>query len=205
MKTIIILLTVIALATLSGWQWTRLCKKTTFIARQNLPSRELSSIPQSELELSVVKCTGEYINSIQFNVFNQSSYKLLVPFSTEGKLILVERGSIKDRLPNLPNEIVELEGSIITKPRSNPFVKQDAQNDVWFSIDINKMSESIGMQLEDYIIYLHNDNSKVEGIEPNKKIIITKNHHIFYAIMWLALCISACCIFFIYRKKETKK
>ncbi len=192
MIKIICLFLVLSPFLLSTWQCARLSSKLDLIATQKKEPLDFFSLNTKKHNFTKIYCTGIYKNDINFYLFaGQLGYNILTPIMIDGKYILVNRGTVKSKLSqNIENETVNLIGTLLTKFHKTPLVDNQEKENIWFYVDIDRMSEISGIKLEPYIIHITQDSNN-SFITPNKDINITANHHIFYAIMWFILGIMS--------------
>ncbi|MES2214866.1 MAG: SURF1 family protein [Pseudomonadota bacterium] len=146
---------------------------------------------------------------------SQHGYFVLTPFITnDGTRILVDRGwifptDIGSFLSKIPKyEPVQITAVLMIPSAPNDLTpKNDRNRNIWFSIDLESMSEFSGQKLAKgfYMSLVNGKNKEKEEllIKPSTKdfYVHIKNDHLLYAITWFSLAIALLGIFFVYHKK----
>ena len=165
----------------------------------------LAEVNLNSLELEIIKINGSFIEDKSL-FFEPRTYKgkigyhMLTPIKTKNKFFLVNRGFITKKEKNniTKKNIDNIEGIIIKFPKPKFFeLKNDIENNLWYSLEIGEISNYLNIRLEPYLIYeLDSTNSKLVNVRPN---YLSDINHLNYAFTWfmLAITLSIILIFFI--------
>ena len=128
----------------------------------------------------------------------QVGYHKITPLKKDNKLFLINRGFIKDKTSKKSNnKNISIIGIIIKIPKKNFLsLKNDIENNKWYTFDIDDLSKFYKINTKPYIIYEKNNNidNMFKQVTPN---IVSKVNHLHYAITWFLVALSICIIFVI--------
>ena len=96
--------------------------------------------------------------------------------------------------------IDNIEGILIKFPKPKFFeLKNDIENNQWYSIEIGDVSNYLDIKLEQFLIYeLGGSHSKLVRVKPN---YLSEINHLNYAITWFMLAITLSIIFIFFMRK----
>ena len=196
------------LISLSLWQVKRLKWKSQLI-NERVASFELDPINLEDItnpeknEFRKVLVKGEILNEHEMfmpalSKRGNNGYHILVPLKIADKLFIFDRGWIplkrKDREKRLLNEISELHEieAIIRLPGKKGRYQPDnePENNFWFFVEPNLMSEYTGMKLQaDFYLEAKNNGPNNSPLGNQTRIYI-RNNHLQYAITWFLISLG---------------
>ena len=142
------------------------------------------------------------------NDSGKPGYDVITPFRTnKNENVLINRGWINKKLKDNPsiNSQVKSEQEIIGLLREiykpNIFKPDnDLKENIWFSINLKDLKEATGVQFDEFVIFLEDNQSKTPL--PKKISIDVPNNHLKYAITWYAISISIIVYYLYFRRKK---
>ncbi len=202
---LIILLILISLGT---WQIFRLQYKKESIEKLE---KEVVTLPETITSknqyLKVRFITKIKKDPIIYAYADKNGYYVLVIGKIKNKKnVLINIGTtLEKNLVELNgiNEIEEqVEGVILSKISKPPMIKNyDEKSDLWFGIDTYEISKKIGLELENYFVWM--ESTDIKGVKDNGPFKIA-NRHLEYIITWYSLALFLM-FFIIYQYVSTKK
>ena len=205
-----------SLLVLGTWQLNK-----NFIVNKNYKNYEtknqenllkLFSLPDNIENLTYVKF-GKVKTTNKFLYLEPRTFKGKVGYhkisvvQIEDKNLLVNEGFITSK--ELSNESIlkkqEIEGYIITVPEPKFFeLKNDKENKVWYSLQLNDFEKEFDLKLSKYILYQqgYKEDNKLVSVVPN---LVSNVNHLNYALTWFFLSISLFIVFFLFFTKNYKK
>ncbi|MFK8039731.1 MAG: SURF1 family protein [Rickettsiaceae bacterium] len=172
-----------------------------------------------KMKYSKVKIGGKFIPHKSIYLYSSKlsnkkfQYHLLSPFQMkDGNVIIVLRGSFNLRNKanidkfynhNVDNKYVELTGVLLPTETYNFLTPgNDVNNNLWFFIDLPKMSQYLGidlvgtylMELDDNNILKNNDLLQETSLD---SLCCITNNHFIYACIWFSLALILIVMFFI--------
>ena len=205
-----------SLLVLGTWQLNK-----NFIVNKNYKNYEtknqenllkLLSLPDNIENLTYVKF-GKVKTTNKFLYLEPRTFKGKVGYhkisvvQIEDKNLLVNEGFITSK--ELSNESIlkkqEIEGYIITVPEPKFFeLKNDKENKVWYSLQLNDFEKEFDLKLSKYILYQqgYKEDNKLVSVVPN---LVSNVNHLNYALTWFFLSISLFIVFFLFFTKNYKK
>ena len=208
LKTVPFIATLVALIillSLSGWQIKRLYWKEALISErifrfenESVKLEDIKDPKSSEFRKVLVK--GKFLNDNEMfmpalSKRGNNGYHILVPLKIADKLFIFDRGWIplkrKDREKRLLNEISELHEieAVIRLPGKKGRYQPDnePENNFWFFVEPNLMSEYTGMNLQaDFYLEAKNNGPNNSPLGNQTRIYI-RNNHLQYAITWFLI------------------
>ena len=174
----------------------------------NEETKELDSISTKIDNLEIVKIKGVMLeeNSLFFEprtYKGKIGYHKLVPLRVGGKNILVNRGFTKEKKrKKSEKKIEEVNGLIINFPSPKFFeLENDIQNNKWYSLNFQQISNFLNLKLEPLLMYEMNGSSKdTINVKPN---LISNVNHLNYAMTWFMLAITLSIILVIFIRKTS--
>ena len=178
------------------------------IKKLNEETKELDSISTKIDNLEIVKIKGVMLeeNSLFFEprtYKGKIGYHKLVPLRVGGKNILVNRGFTKEKKrKKSEKKIEEVNGLIINFPSPKFFeLENDIQNNKWYSLNFQQISNFLNLKLEPLLMYEMNGSSKdTINVKPN---LISNVNHLNYAMTWFMLAITLSIILVIFIRKTS--
>ena len=178
------------------------------IKKLNEETKELDSISTKIDNLEIVKIKGVMLeeNSLFFEprtYKGKIGYHKLVPLRVGGKNILVNRGFTKEKKSKKSEKkIEEVNGLIINFPSPKFFeLENDIQNNKWYSLNFQQISNFLNLKLEPLLMYEMNGSSKdTINVKPN---LISNVNHLNYAMTWFMLAITLSIILVIFIRKTS--
>jgi len=147
-----------------------------------------------------------YLYSLNDN--GKPGYDVVTPFRTnKNENVLINRGWISTELKgnssinpkvNSEQKIVGLLREIYKPNIFKP--ENDLKNNVWFSINLDDLKEATGVQFNEFVIFL--EDNQVRLPLPKKISIDVPNNHLKYAITWYAISISIIFYYLYFRRKK---
>ena len=137
---------------------------------------------------------------------DQVGYHLITPFLLkDNRYILINRGWIKEKIKinNQKKEYV-IKGILKESDIKNIFTpKNNMEENLWFYISTNQMSQFSGLKLADNIfldLIESSPNDKISAI--NSSMPKFSNNHLQYAITWIILGLIFLVMNYIYNKNN---
>ena len=207
---------------LGNWQLKRLNEKTNFIQsiEYNIANdpKSIEELNLNPLIYSKIAISGTFLAGKNIFLYGKRSaspekdgYYLLSAFeATNGKVYLVSRGWIPQSVKNNLGEFVSKQifdkfEAIILPSETRQFMmpKNDKNNKIWFTIDLDMAHEMLGVTENKYYLMQIQSTTLPEGGKPlsTKHLSKVRNDHFEYAITWYSLAACLVIMFFIYRKK----
>ncbi|QHD64916.1 SURF1 family cytochrome oxidase biogenesis protein [Neorickettsia findlayensis] len=164
-------------------------------------------------KLSFYECDDIYLyyrDSMHFNI--------LVPFVTEGKVVLVNVGYVrkeeKDRAREIVLQILKsqkkfgFKGYLLpVKGSSIPLIRNDVTNLEFYSLDMEEIGSNFKLPVLKYILY----STSNDFIEIYPKMILSLQKpqlkimmHFWYAFMWYAVASIGLVYYFLGSRKKTQ-
>ena len=190
-----------ALFWLGVWQLDRLEWKESVLAE--IDARIVAEpvpIPENptifEHQFLPVEASGEYgpqsINVLASTKQVGAIYRIIAPFrTTQGRMILVDRGFVLDELRDAPRPIgvASITGNLHWPDEIDSYTPEpDLKAGIWFARDIAKMAEHLNT--EPVLVVLRETSQTDNGLTPlpvDSSGI--PNDHFEYAVTWFGLCI----------------
>ena len=199
------------LLSLGMWQLNKHYQKSE---RKNLINLKLKQEPKyisdfniNVKKLEIVKIKGEILEDKSL-FFEPRTYKgkvgyhKLTHLKVEGQYILVNRGfTTQKKVETLKNNKIDtIEGIIINFPKPKFFeLKNDIENNKWYSLIVEDISLNLNIKLEPFLIYeINNNSNKIINVKPN---YLSEINHLNYAITWFMLAITLSIIFILFMNK----
>ncbi len=198
---------------LGTWQLYRLQWKLNLINEINL-GLESKPIPYVETVTNnyqrvIIKGKLDFNKQIYLYSLNekgQPGYDVITPLNTNLKNdILVNRGWIMKEKKNTKDinnfNSKEFSGILKKIEKANIFKpKNDLDNNIWFSINLNDVRKFTGKDFINYVLYL--EKNDVLSPIPRKITSDLPNNHLKYAITWYLISISILFYYLYFRKKK---
>ncbi|MEP3346914.1 MAG: SURF1 family protein [Litoreibacter sp.] len=192
------------LISLGTWQVKRLAWKETMLAeidaRIAAAPVALPEVLDREGDLYLpVKAVGTLSETRIRVLVSQkkvgAGYRIISPFTTNGRTILVDRGivPISDELPLPPKGEVTVSGNLHWPNEVDSYTPEpDTTRDIWFARDVDRMAANLGA--EPVLLILRQATPATPEIIP---LPVSRagipNDHLSYAITWFSLA----CIWFV--------
>jgi surfeit locus 1 family protein len=188
---------VAVLAALGTWQVQRLAWKNGIVAlmeaRLTAPPTELPDAPsEAEHEYRRVAADGALLPG-ELHVYTAApfggvGYRVIAPFETEGRRILIDRGFVpidaKDAAR--PAGPLAVEGALVWPQETDGFTAApDREANVWFARDVVLMSEALGTEPVMLVV----ERTDPAGPTPVPVTIDLRNPHLGYAATWYGLAL----------------
>lgn len=120
-----------------------------------------------------------------------AGYRIISPFATGGRTIMVDRGviPIADVLQSAPTGEVTVTGNIHWPQEVDSYTPEpDEARDIWFARDVDRMAEKLGT--EPALLVLRSASPASSEITP---LPVSRagipNDHLSYAITWFSLAV----------------
>ena len=210
-----VILFVTIFCALGTWQLYRLQWKLELISEitygLNSSPIEYSTLIKKNYQRVTTKGKFDYDKQIYLYSLNDNGkpgYDVITPFRTNrNENVLINRGWIVKELKdnpsiNLKNEsekkIIGLLREIYKPNMFKP--DNDLKNNIWFSINLEDLKKATGVQFNNFVIFLEDNQSKTPL--PKKISIDVPNNHLKYAITWYAISISIIFYYLYFRRKK---
>ena len=186
------------LLSLGKWQLDRLDWKQTILddisARMRaLPvSVPLNPSPDQDKYLPVKangKIHAKYIRVLSSQKIIGAGYRIISPFESEGRRLLLDRGFLKveDRLTEQISSFKTVDGNLHWPQEVDGFTPaSDFENNIWFARDVSALADAL--RTEPILIVASNISPSDGQVTP--LAVDTKgipNDHLQYAITWFSL------------------
>ena len=188
------------LMSLGTWQVKRLAWKESMLseidARITAQAGALpESLDQQDDRYLPVQATGTFgADRIRVLVSQKkvgAGYRIISPFMTQGRTIMVDRGviPIAGELPVPPTGEVTVTGNIHWPQEVDSYTPDpDEARDIWFARDVDRMAAKLGT--EPVLIILRTATPATPEITP---LPVSRagipNDHLSYAITWFSLAV----------------
>ena len=201
--------------TLGTWQLYRLQWKLELISEitsgLNSSPKEYSNLIKKNYQR--VDAQGKFNFDKQIYLYSlndngKPGYDVVTPFRTnKNENVLINRGWISTELKgnssinskvNSEQKIVGLLREIYKPNIFKP--ENDLKNNVWFSINLDDLKEATGVQFNEFVIFLEDNQARLPL--PKKISIDVPNNHLKYAITWYAISISIIFYYLYFRRKK---
>ena len=149
-------------------------------------------LPQRDMYLRVTEegvIENEYVRVLASRKHIGAGYRIISPFVTEGRWVLLDRGFIKvdDPLPAPSDGISQVKGNLHWPKDADEFTPEpDLKNNLWFARDVPALAQHFGT---DPILIIASDVSpptpKLAPLPVDTSGI--PNDHLQYAITWFSL------------------
>jgi len=132
---------------------------------------------------------GDYIRVLVSQKLLGPGYRVIAPFSFEGRQILLDQGFISTRadIPPAPEGVLEVAGNLHwPDDRNGSTPENDVEGNFWFARDIAQMAEVLGT--EPVLMILRTTSISDPAITPlpvDSSSI--PNDHLQYVITWFSL------------------
>ncbi|MDF1726899.1 MAG: SURF1 family protein [Sulfitobacter sp.] len=206
------------LLSLGIWQVQRLAWKESVIAgieariADDPVALPTSPDPQADSYLPVTatgRFTDETLRVLVSQKVQGAGYRLITPFETGGRRVMVDRGFIVTdaALPPLPSEEVTVRGNLQWPQETDGFTPDpDRDSNIWFARDVPLMAEVLGT---DPVLIVARDLQPSEpGVTPfpvdSARI---PNDHLNYAMTWFSLAaiwLAMSFLFFLRRRRDAQ-
>lgn len=205
MRKFIVFFIIITLFALGTWQVQRMFYKKTLLSNlQKAPVTDLT-LQKEEVNYRSILLQGDLLDVHIFLYLGgkNAEYNLIGFLSQQDKVFLVNLGKLdKIHLAQLKKDWPSLSKKVLVKgnivyPKKNFFVvdhENDLTYNVWHNLNIPKIEEQYNLVLSPYIIRCINLPLKLDYLKPNSPISIY-NPHLYYAILWYFLGLTALFIF----------
>lgn len=186
------------LISLGTWQVKRLAWKQAVLseidARIVAPPVDLPDILDPEADLYLpVQTTGTFgADRIRVLVSQKkvgAGYRIISPFTTNGRTIMVDRGviPIADKMPAPPAGDVKVTGNIHWPNEVDSYTPEpDLTRDIWFARDVDRMA--VKLVTDPVLLILRSATPASPEITP---LPVSRagipNDHLSYAITWFSL------------------
>lgn len=186
------------LISLGTWQVKRLAWKQAVLseidARIVAPPVDLPDILDPEADLYLpVQTTGSFgADRIRVLVSQKkvgAGYRIISPFTTNGRTIMVDRGviPIADKMPAPPAGDVKVTGNIHWPNEVDSYTPEpDLTRDIWFARDVDRMA--VKLVTDPVLLILRSATPASPEITP---LPVSRagipNDHLSYAITWFSL------------------
>lgn len=222
---ILVSIGVLSLVLLGNWQLKRLAEKNVFIKtiEHNIasPAISISSNAAPTPTYSKVAIVGRFLPNKNILLYGRRSahpekdgYYMLSAFEAEnGQRYLVSRGwipqSLKDNFYNfiLPHDNETIEAfTLPSEHRSFMMPKNDNDNNIWFTIDLQMAHNLLGVTETKYYLMQINNQLLPNGAKSLSANQLSKvrNDHLEYAMTWYSLAICLALVFIISCRKQNK-
>lgn len=219
---LIVSLCVLVLIGLGNWQLKRLKEKENFIIKIELniknPPLELGT-PQTIPEFyAKVKLQGHFLDNKNIFLYGRRSayqekngYYLLSPFIDKlGNIYLVSRAwiphSAKGNINSFKSKSEEtITAFVVPGEEKRIFIPEnDKKNNIWFTLDLNELSQRLGITNKDFYLMQVNSKDLPKGAFslPSTYLSVIRNDHLEYAITWYSLAGFLCIIYFLYNRNK---
>ncbi len=188
------------LVSLGTWQVKRLAWKEAMLseidARIMAPVAVLPDRLDPETDLFLpVQVTGTFgADRIRVLVSQKkvgAGYRIISPFITQGRTIMVDRGviPIAEELPAVLSGEVTVSGNIHWPQEVDGYTPDpDEKRDIWFARDVDRMSAKLGT--EKILLILRDASPATPEITPLPVSRVgIPNDHLAYAITWFSLAV----------------
>ena len=180
--------------------------KNLLITKSNEVTKELESLSTKIDNLEIINIKGVLLeeSSLFFEPRTHKGkigYHKLVPLRVGDKNILVNRGFIKEKKRTKSEKKIEkIYGLIINFPAPKFFeLENDIQNNKWYSLNLQEISNFLNLKLEPLLMYEMNGSSKdTINVKPN---LISNVNHLNYALTWFMLAATLSIILVIFTRK----
>ena len=115
-------------------------------------------------------------------------FRIIVPFKTEGRRILLDRGFVPERHleDSRGEEDVSVEGNLLWPDEIDRWFTPEPEGNLWFARDVPSMARELGT--EALLIVVRNSTTEVENLFPwPVDTVGIPNDHREYAITWFSL------------------
>ena len=213
-----------ALIALGVWQLQRLHWKLGLIAAINghLHDAPLSldavlKLPQQDAQYRRVALDGHFENDRESYIFAATddgypSYHVVTPFETgDGRIVLVDRGIVP---PSLREPMTRRAGLLTgvqhvvgiwrtPDPRGFFTPAPDLKNRVWYSRDIARMANALGIKPIAPVI-VEADAIPVPGGWPKggQTVVSLPNDHLQYALTWFLMALALVVVYLAYHRSQ---
>ena len=203
---------------LGTWQLTRLEWKEGVLseieARIDAPPMALPETPDPQTDKYLpVRMTGEFDEGALRVLVSQkqvgAGYRIISPFETEGRRVLIDRGFLKveDPLAAAPSGKVTINGNLHwPDDRLNSTPENDVAGNTWFARDIPEMSAALETEP---LLIIAAELSQPDGALTPLPVDTSgiPNDHLEYAVTWYSLAIVWLVMtgYFIYRTARPAK
>tara|TARA_Y100000816_G_C25974723_1_gene508773 strand:- start:284 stop:937 length:654 start_codon:yes stop_codon:yes gene_type:complete len=198
---------------LGTWQLYRLQWKQDLINQINigLKSKPVPFSKNVKNNYQRVITNGDFDFKKQIYLYSlndqgQPGFDVITPLKTKlGVHILVNRGWILKELKGAKEinrfDLKNISGILKKINKANIFKpKNDLNNNVWFSINLEDVTTFSGQDFSNYVLYL--DNKDISTPTPRKITADLPNNHLKYAITWYSISISILFYYLYFRKKK---
>lgn len=180
------------------WQTDRLNWKETVLAEIEVRIAddpvELPTSPDTETDKYLpVTVTGSFgMEGLRVLVSQKqvgAGYRVISPFTTGGRVILVDRGFVKvdQTVPLPPSDEVQVTGNLHwPDDRNSSTPSNDVVGNIWFARDIAQMSEVLNSEP---VLLILREMSQPDGVMTPLPVDTSgiPNDHLEYAITWFSL------------------
>ena len=135
------------------------------------------------------KVGSEYIRILSSQKIIGAGYRIISPFETEGRRLLLDRGFLKieDKVSDQTLDIRTVEGNLHWPQEVDSFTpKADIENNIWFAREVSALADALKTEP---ILIIASDISPRDG-KVTPLAVDTKgipNDHLQYAITWFSL------------------
>lgn len=209
---------------LGNWQMQRLEWKEAVLAqieqRISAPPVALPDVPDPVADKYLpVEMAGQFgAGALRVLVSRKqvgAGYRIISPFETQGRRVLVDRGFIKvdAPVPDAPAGMVRVLGNLHwPDDRLGSTPENDVAGNIWFARDIAQMAQVLGTEP---VLVIARDVSRPVGASSSAAVgAVTPmpvdtsgipNDHLSYAVTWFTLAAiwAAMTALFIWRRRET--
>ncbi len=198
-----------SLLCLGMWQlskhYSKSYKKNLVDIKLKKEPKDLNNLTSNIEDNEIVKIKGEFLENKSL-FFEPRTHKgkvgfhKLIPIRVKEKYFLVNRGFTLEKDELIKNKNITINGLIINFPKPKFFeLKNDIQNNQWYSLNIEDISTYLNIKLEPFLIYeINNTNNKIINVKPN---YLSEINHLNYAITWFMLAITLSLIFIFFTRK----
>lgn len=188
------------LVSLGTWQVKRLAwKEATLLQIDARISADPVALPTSfdrEGDLYLpVEVTGTFgADRIRVLISQKkvgAGYRIISPFMTQGRTILVDRGviPIAEEVPAPPADETSVTGNLHWPNEVDSYTPEpDVKRDIWFARDVDRMAAKLGA--EPVLLILRRSTPATPEITP---LPVSRagipNDHLSYAITWFSLAV----------------
>jgi surfeit locus 1 family protein len=120
-----------------------------------------------------------------------AGYRIISPFMTQGRTILVDRGviPIAEEVPAPPTDETSVTGNLHWPNEVDSYTPEpDVKRDIWFARDVDRMAAKLGA--EPVLLILRRSTPATPEITP---LPVSRagipNDHLSYAITWFSLAV----------------
>lgn len=206
------------LVSLGVWQMQRLTWKESVLAEIDAriaakPVALPAAVNAQQDKYLPVEMTGQFGAGVLRILVSQkhvgAGYRLITPFETDGRTVLVDRGFIRvgQELPPAPAGSVTVTGNLHwPDDRNSSTPENDIDDNTWFARDIDQMSSVLST--EPILIVAKNMSRSGGAVTPlpvDSSAI--PNDHLQYAVTWFGLAVvwTAMMLYFLYRLRVPAK